>query len=103
MSDYVNCKRAIRAVLTKDHALLKKLISNTKEIPSLFIKRSVSLQYDALDYALKTENIEALKLLIEEKYMCDEKDKSRKPMPALPDPEDFTGYSRWAQMKFLFL
>ncbi|XP_038073028.1 poly [ADP-ribose] polymerase tankyrase-like [Patiria miniata] len=66
VSDYVDCKRAIRAVLTKDSALLKKLINNTNEIPSLFVPRSVCLQDDALDYAVKTENLDAMKLLYEE-------------------------------------
>ncbi|XP_022093032.1 tankyrase-like protein [Acanthaster planci] len=92
VSDYVNCKRAIRAVLTKDNALLKKLINNTKEIPSLFVRRSVCLQDDALDYALKTENTDALKLLIAEKYY--NHDKPRKAMPDQPYPSDFTGYSK---------
>ncbi|XP_038072455.1 poly [ADP-ribose] polymerase tankyrase-like isoform X2 [Patiria miniata] len=77
VSDYVDCKQAIRAVLTKDSDLLKKLINNTKEIPSLFVPRSVCLQDDALDYAVKTGNIDAIKLLYEERF-CNTK--SRKSM-----------------------
>ena len=89
VSDFVNCKRAIRAVLTKDSALLKKLIQNTQGIPSLTIERSACIREDACSYALRTENAEALKLLIAEE--CTPRTRKAMPRPLLVDK---TG--RWA-------
>ncbi|XP_038075117.1 poly [ADP-ribose] polymerase tankyrase-like [Patiria miniata] len=65
VSKFVQCKRSIRAVLTNDMSLLKKLIEN-KNVPSVFHKRSVSDERTALAYAVRTENHAALRLLLPE-------------------------------------
>ncbi|XP_033625691.1 poly [ADP-ribose] polymerase tankyrase-like [Asterias rubens] len=70
VSVYVGSKRVICAVITKDIPLLKKLIAN-KDIPSVFTNRSVDLRYNALEYAVKTENTDAIKLLIKEYEQVD--------------------------------
>ena len=66
VSKFVLCKHAIRAVLTNDTTLLKKLLENAKEVPSCFIERSVDLCRDALSYAIRMNNIPAIKLLAEQ-------------------------------------
>ncbi|XP_022105519.1 tankyrase-like protein [Acanthaster planci] len=65
VSKFVQCKRSIRAVLTNDMSLLKKLIED-KDVPSVLGPRSASIQLTALDYAARMDNQAALKLLIPE-------------------------------------
>ncbi|XP_022096541.1 serine/threonine-protein phosphatase 6 regulatory ankyrin repeat subunit B-like [Acanthaster planci] len=65
VSTFVQCKRSIRAVLTNDMNLLKKLIED-RDLPSVFHKRGVDVPRTALDYAVRTENHAALKLLLTE-------------------------------------
>ena len=57
VSKIVQCKRAIRAVLTNDMPLLKQLLTDTKGVPSVFLRRSVAVQENALGYAIKVGNM----------------------------------------------
>ncbi|XP_038075210.1 poly [ADP-ribose] polymerase tankyrase-like [Patiria miniata] len=65
VSKFVQCKRSIRAVLTNDMSLLKKLVDN-KDIASVLVQRSASVPLSALHYAVRVDNQAALKLLIPE-------------------------------------
>ena len=65
VSKFVLCKRTIRAVLTNDMTLLKKLVDN-KEVPNVMLNRSNDVKLSALDYAVRLENQAAMKLLLPE-------------------------------------
>ncbi|XP_033125958.1 poly [ADP-ribose] polymerase tankyrase-like [Anneissia japonica] len=56
-------KRAIRAVLTNDMVLLRKLINDKKKVASVFLDRSVDVKDDAMSYAIMNNNQAAIKLL----------------------------------------
>ncbi|XP_041468095.1 poly [ADP-ribose] polymerase tankyrase-like isoform X1 [Lytechinus variegatus] len=56
VSKVVQCKRAIRAVLTNDMPLLKQLLTDTKRVPSVFLQRSVAVPETALGYAIKSNS-----------------------------------------------
>ena len=75
VSSLAHSKLAIRAVLTNDMKLLEQCNQNLKEINSLFAKRSLGNEMTALRYALKNQNLAAIKVL------CDSKTKSRIGLP----------------------
>ena len=75
VSSLAHGKLAIRAVLTNDMKLLEQCNQNLKEINSLFVKRSLGNEMTALRYALKNQNLAAIKVL------CDSKTKSRIGLP----------------------
>ncbi|PIK56117.1 putative poly(ADP-ribose) polymerase pme-5 isoform X2 [Apostichopus japonicus] len=66
LSGLGKAKTAIQAVLTNNMPLLQKLIKNTKEVPTLFMRRSVDIADDALCTAMKMKNKAAVQLLLKE-------------------------------------
>ncbi|XP_071963816.1 poly [ADP-ribose] polymerase tankyrase-like [Antedon mediterranea] len=77
VSHVVYAKRAIRAVLTNDMALLRRLIDETKKVSTLFLARSVNVEDDAMSYAIMNNNHAAIKLLGKEIVAVD-KDSARR-------------------------
>ena len=63
VSSIAHSKLAIRAVLTGDLKLLEQCKENGKEITSLFVKRSLGNEMTAMRYAVKHQNLAAVKIL----------------------------------------
>ncbi|CAF3379069.1 unnamed protein product [Rotaria sp. Silwood1] len=66
ISSIVQSKLAIRAVLINDSKLLKTLIDDVDHVCSVHVKRSLHNDLAAIHYAIKNDNIEMLKILIED-------------------------------------
>lgn len=65
VSTSAHSKLVIRAILLRDHALLKACVEDTEQIHSLNMKRSLQNDATALTYALKMNDIHAVKTLIQ--------------------------------------
>ncbi|CAF4470899.1 unnamed protein product [Rotaria sp. Silwood2] len=66
ISSLVQSKLAIRAVLINDSNLLKTLIDDVDRVCSVHVKRSLHNDLAAIHYAIKNDNIEMLKILVED-------------------------------------
>ena len=77
VSSIAHSKLAIRAVLLKDMKMLKTVVDDVKQVYNPNVVRSLGNSMTATDYALKTENIAAVKILNEMKS----KDKKRVGIP----------------------
>ena len=76
VSSLAQSKLAIRAVLVSDLKLLEQVVKDDKTVHDPNIKRSLGNNMSALSYALKTENLEAVRILL--------KTKMTKPRAELP-------------------
>ena len=77
VSSIAHSKLAIRAVLLKDMKMLKTVVDDVKQVYNPNVVRSLGNNMTATDYALKMENIAAVKILNEMKS----KDKKRVGVP----------------------
>lgn len=84
-------KTAIQAVLTNNMPLLEKLIKDTKEVPSLFVTRSVDVDEDALRTAMKLKNKAAIQLLLNELEDTTQKGKTRMNLSRPSLQKEYTG------------
>ncbi|CAF1193546.1 unnamed protein product [Rotaria sordida] len=66
ISSIVHSKLSIRAVLINDSKLLKSLIDDVDRVCSVHVKRSLHNDLTAIHYAIKNDNIEMIKILIED-------------------------------------
>ncbi|CAF3862176.1 unnamed protein product [Adineta steineri] len=66
VSSIVQSKLAIRAVLINDPILLKGLIDDVNRVCSVHVQRGLHNELTAIHYAIKTDNIELLKMLLED-------------------------------------
>ncbi|UJR15954.1 hypothetical protein I4U23_002874 [Adineta vaga] len=66
ISSIVQSKLAIRAVLLNDTGLLKSLINDIDHVCSVHVKRGLNNDLTAMHYAIQNDNIEMLKILIED-------------------------------------
>ncbi|CAF0863254.1 unnamed protein product [Adineta ricciae] len=66
ISSIVQSKLAIRAVLINDPTLLKSLINDVNRVCSVHVKRSLNNDLTAVHYAIRNNNIEMLKILLED-------------------------------------
>lgn len=64
VSSLAHSKLAIRAVLVNDMKLLEQVVNDNTKVYSPLIKRSLGNNMSALGYALKTENLEAVRILL---------------------------------------
>ncbi len=106
ISSLVQGKLAIRAVLINDSTLLKSLISDVDRVCSVHIKRGLHNDLTAIHYAIKNDNIELLKILLED---LKTPKKNRCPFPTLSMTTQSTGrlinqflYSKTSNSKFRF-
>lgn len=58
-------KSLIRAVLVNDFNLLSKFAEDTEHVYSLGVPRSVDIELNALDYAVKHNRLEMIQLLLD--------------------------------------
>ena len=77
VSSIAHSKLAIRAVLLKDMKMLKTVVDDVKQVHNPNVVRSLGNSMTATDYALKMENVAAVKILNEMKS----KDKKRVGVP----------------------
>ena len=73
MSANVAAKLVFRAVNLGDNSLLKKIVKNVKEVPHLYagIQQSVDVDDTVVDKAFRMRNVEALKILKDQKNLDD--------------------------------
>jgi hypothetical protein len=88
ISSIVQGKLAIRAVLINDPALLKSLIADVDRVCSVHVKRGLHNDLTAIHYAIKNDNLEMLKILIED---LETPKKDRCPMPTVAMTTQSTG------------
>ena len=67
VSSLAQSKLAIRAVLVSDMRLLEQVVKDHSKVHDPNIKRSLGNNMSALSYALKTENLEAVRILLKTK------------------------------------
>ena len=67
VSSLAHSKLAIRAVLVNDMKLLEQVVKDNTKVYNPLIKRSLGNSMSALGYALKTENLEAVRILLKTK------------------------------------
>ena len=60
-------KEIFRALLTKNYTLLKTILEDTKNVNNVWINRSVDLDWNAFDFAIRANDLKALEMLYEEK------------------------------------
>jgi len=63
---FIASKEIIGAVLSHNEPLLKTLLTDTKHICCLNLRRSVRVEYTALDYAILNNDLPIIKLLLKE-------------------------------------
>ncbi|CAF3244348.1 unnamed protein product [Rotaria sp. Silwood2] len=66
ISSSVQSKLAIRAVLLNDSVLLKSLIDDVDHVCSVHIRRDMPKSLSAIHYAIKNNNIDLLRILLED-------------------------------------
>jgi hypothetical protein len=88
ISSIVQGKLAIRAVLINDPALLKSLITDVDRVCSVHVKRGLHNDLTAIHYAIKNDNIEMLKILLED---LKSPKKDRCPFPTITMTTQSTG------------
>jgi hypothetical protein len=88
ISSIVQGKLAIRAVLINDPALLKSLIADVDRVSSVHVKRGLQNDLTAIHYAIKNDNLEMLKILVEDLLTPK---KERCPMPTVAMTTQSTG------------
>ncbi len=88
ISSIVQGKLAIRAVLINDPALLKILINDVDRVCSVHVKRGLHNDLTAIHYAIKNDNIEMLKILLED---LKTPKKDRCPIPTVAMTTQSTG------------
>ncbi|CAF4919571.1 unnamed protein product [Rotaria sp. Silwood1] len=66
ISSSVQSKLAIRAVILNDRILLKSLIDDVDRVCSVHIRHDLSESLSAIHYAIKNNNIDLLKILLED-------------------------------------
>jgi len=88
ISSIVQGKLAIRAVLINDPALLKSLINDVDRVCSVHVKRGLHNDLTAIHYAIKNDNIEMLKILLED---LKSPKKDRCPFPTITMTTQSTG------------
>ena len=76
VSSLAQSKLAIRAVLVSDLKLLEEVVKDERKVHDPNIKRSLGNNMSALGYALRRENLEAVRILL--------KTKTKKPRVGLP-------------------
>ncbi len=81
-------KLAIRAVLINDSKLLKSLINDVDRVCSVHVKRGLHNDLTAIHYAIKNDNIEMLKILLED---LKSPKKDRCPFPTITMTTQSTG------------
>ena len=67
VSSLAQSKLAIRAVLVSDMRLLEQVVKDHSKVHDPNIKRSLGNNMSALSYALKSENLEAVRILLKTK------------------------------------
>ena len=67
VSSLAQSKLAIRAVLLNDMKLLEQVVKDNTKVHHPLIKRSLGNNMSALSYALRTENLEAVRILLKTK------------------------------------
>jgi len=64
MNIFLESKELIRTVLTNNHDLFHKILADTKNIFSLYVKRSVHVPLTALEYAIQCNDIDMVKSIL---------------------------------------
>ncbi|CAF0960955.1 unnamed protein product [Adineta ricciae] len=88
ISSYVQSKLAIRAVNLNDAKLLKSLINDTNHVCSVHVHRSLFTDLTAVHYAIKSNNIELVKILLDD---IKSPKKTRCPFPTISMVRQSTG------------
>lgn len=69
VSSLVDSKLLIRAVNRKDYELIDKMVLEGK-VCSFCVPRSLNIRRDALSYAIQKEDLSAIKMLMDKKYLA---------------------------------
>ncbi|CAF3833837.1 unnamed protein product, partial [Rotaria sp. Silwood1] len=98
ISSSVQSKLAIRAVILNDPILLKCLIDDVDRVCSVHIRHDLSESLSVIHYAIKNNNINLLKILLED--LKNPKD-NRYPFPEVTIKKQSTGHARIRTLGFL--
>ncbi|CAF1971897.1 unnamed protein product [Rotaria magnacalcarata] len=88
ISSSIQSKLAIRAVLLNDRILLNSLIDDVDRVCSVHIRRDFSKSLSAIHYAIKNDNIDLLRILLED---IKKPKQNRAPFPEVTMKKQSTG------------